>query len=240
MNFAGRQDLILSFKFIIMRNNEDLQKDVQDAIIWEPLLHAAEIGVTAKDGIVTLTGVVDSYAKKLEAEHAAKRVAGVKALVEKIEIKLESWGKKDDSEIANEVLKALKWNWQVVNDKIKVQVENGWITLEGELEWNYQRLAAKQAVKNLVGVKGVTNNITIQSGKHSSIAKLDIEKALRRNQLVNDDDIRVITNGNHVVLQGSVTSWHQRDEAERMAWNAPGVSTVENELTVDDEYKFMN
>lgn len=223
-----------------MRNNEDLQRDVQDAIIWEPLLRAAEIGVTVKDGIVTLTGVVNSYAKKLEAEHAAKHVAGVKAVVEKIEIQLESWGKKDDNEIANEALKALKWNWQVVNDKIKLQVEDGWITLEGELEWSYQRLAAKKAVKDLVGVKGVTNNITIQMGKHTSITKLDIEKALRRNGTINDDDIRVLVDANKVVLQGSVTSWYQRDEAERMAWNAPGVTVVDNELTVDDEYKFMN
>jgi osmotically-inducible protein OsmY len=143
-----------------MKTNAELQKDVQDAIKWEPLLNAAEIGVTVKDGVVTLTGIVDSYSKKTEAEDAAKNVAGVKAVVEKIEIKFNSrWAKKDDNEIATEVVNALKWNWQIPKDKIKAKVEKGWVTLEGELEWNYQKEAAQGAVKNLLGVMGVSNII---------------------------------------------------------------------------------
>ena len=140
-----------------MKSNAELQKDVQDAIKWEPLLNAAEIGVTSKDGVVTLTGVVDSYSKKSEAEEAAKNVVGVKAVVEKIEIKFSSTnGKRDDNEIATEVLNAFKWNWQIPKDKVKVKVENGWVTLEGELEWNTQKNAAREAVRHLLGVIGVS------------------------------------------------------------------------------------
>ena len=165
-----------------MKNNEELQKDVQDAIKWEPLLNAAEIGVIAKDGVVTLTGVVDNYTKKSEAEDAAKNVAGVKAVVEKIEVKFsESWAKTSDGEIATEVLNAFKWNWRVPNDKVKVKVESGWVTLEGELQYNYQSEAARDAVKNLLGITGVTNNINIKSTTMEVIEKADIESALRRN-----------------------------------------------------------
>ena len=156
-----------------MKNNSELQKDVQDAIKWEPLLNAAEIGVTVKDGIVTLTGTVDSYSKKTEAEDAAKNVAGVKAVVEKIEIKLNNGrAKKDDNEIAGEVLNALKWHWQIPNDKIKVKVEKGRVTLEGELEWNYQKEAAIKTVKNLLGVTNVTSFIIIKSESNDRIEKL--------------------------------------------------------------------
>jgi len=197
-----------------MKNNAALQKDVQDAIKWEPLLNAAEIGVTVKDGVVTLTGTVDSFTKKMEAEDAAKKVVGVKAVVEKIAIKLAHWGKTTDAEIAAEVLRALKWNWKVPNNKVKVKVEDGWITLEGDLHWNYQREAAKNAIQNLMGVTGVTNNIKIQSENDDSIEKMNIESALRRNWSVNDDDIHVEVSGTTVTLTGTVKSWYQRDEAE--------------------------
>jgi osmotically-inducible protein OsmY len=146
-----------------MKTNQELQTDVQNAIKWEPLLNAEEIGVTAKDGVVSLTGVVDSYLKKLEAENAAKKVIGVKALVEKIEVKFPSAWSKSNVEIANEVLTALKLNWSVPKDKVTVKVEDGWVTLEGELPWNYQKKAAKSAIIYLAGVKGVTNNIKIKS-----------------------------------------------------------------------------
>jgi osmotically-inducible protein OsmY len=217
-----------------MKNNADLQKDVQDAIKWEPLLNAAEIGVTVKDGVVTLTGTVDGYSKKMEAENAAKRVEGVKAVVENIEVKFNNgWGKKDDNEIATEVLNALKWHWQIPNDKVKVQVEKGWITLAGELQWNYQKESAKDVVKNLLGVTGVTNNITIKSETQDQIEKRDIEKALRRNWSIDDQDITVKASGHKATLTGTVDSWYQKDEAGRIAWNAPGVWTVDNELVVE-------
>jgi len=224
-----------------MKNNAELQKDVQDAIKWEPLLNAAEIDVTVKDGVVTLTGTVDSYSKKSEAEDTAKNVAGVKAVVEKIEIKFSSnWAKKDDNEIATEVVNALKWNWQIPNDKVKVKVEKGWVTLEGELERNYQKEAAKNAVKNLLGVTGVVNNIKIKSETQGEIERKDIESGLRRNWSIRAKDIEVKVSGHKVTLNGTVNSWYQKDEAARIAWNAPGVWTVDNELVVKYDYSLLD
>jgi osmotically-inducible protein OsmY len=216
-----------------MKTNAELQRDVQDAIKWEPLLNAAEIGVTVKDGMVTLTGTVDSYSKKSEAEDAAKNVAGVKTVVEKIEVKYSNnWAKKDDNEIATEIVNAFKWNWRIPNDKIKVRVEKGWVTLEGELEFNYQREAAKDAVKNLLGVTGVSNDITIKSEIQDQIEKRDIENAFKRNWSLNDRDITVKVSGHKVTLTGTVNSSYQKSEAGLAAWNAPGVWTVNNELFV--------
>lgn len=216
-----------------MKNNEELQKDVQDAIKWEPLLNAAEIGVIAKDGVITLTGTVDSYAKKIEAEEAAKSVLGVKAVVEKIEIKFDGMGRKNDNEIASDVLSALKWNWGVPSNKVKIKVEDGWISLDGELHWNFQKEAAKDSVKNLIGVRGVTNNITIKSETHDEIETKDIERALGRNWSIDDKNIQVKVTGKIVTLNGTVNSSYQRDEAERIAWNAPGVWLVNNALVVE-------
>ena len=219
-----------------MKNNAEIQKDVQDAIKWEPLLNAAEIGVTVKDGVVTLTGTVDSYSKKTEAEDAAKNVAGVTAVIEKIEINYNTgWGKKDDNEIATEVVSALKWNWRIPSADVKVKVEDGWITLTGELQWNYQKEAAKDAVKNLLGVMGVANNITIKSGTQDQIEKRDIESALRRNCSIHAENITVRTSNHKATLTGTVDSWYQKNEAARMAWNAPGVWTVDNELVVGQD-----
>ncbi|MEI7597071.1 MAG: BON domain-containing protein [Bacteroidota bacterium] len=215
-----------------MRKNEDLQKDVQDAIKWEPLLNAAEIGVIVKDGVVTLTGIVDSYAKKSEAENAAKHVVGVKAVVEKIEIKIGVLGAKNDNEIATDVIHAFKWNWEVPSDKIKVKVEHEWVTLEGEVQWNYQKEAAKRSVNNIFGVKGVTNSITIKSETQDLIEQKDIERALRRNWSIDDKDIKVTVLGKRVTLNGTVDSLYQKDEASKIAWNAPGVLVVDNELII--------
>jgi osmotically-inducible protein OsmY len=161
-----------------MKNNSELQKDVQNAIKWQPLLHAAEIGVTAKDGIASFTG--DSYTKKMEAEIAAKRVIGVIALVEKIEMKFPSSWKKTNEEIADEILAALESNWSVLKDKVMVKEEEGRVILEGELPWNYQKEAAKSAVNYLMGVKGITNNIKIKSESHDVIEKKNIDDAINR------------------------------------------------------------
>jgi len=223
-----------------MKNNEELQKDVQDAIKWEPLLNAAEIGVTVKDGIVSLTGVVDSYSKKLEAEAAAKNVAGVKAVVEKIEIKFSSSWNKSNADIANEVIAALKSRWDVPSDKVKVTVQDGWVTLEGELSWNYQKDAAKDAVNYLSGVKGVTNNIMIKSESKDAIEKKDVESALSRNWSVNSQDINVNVSGTKVTLTGTVSSWYQKDEAGRIAWNTPGIWTLDNQLVVEYDYSYAD
>ena len=222
-----------------MKTNQELQTDVQNAIRWEPLLHAAEIGVTAKDGVVSLSGVVDSYAKKMEAENAAKKVIGVKALVEKIEVHFPSAWTKTNAEIANEALTALNSNWSVLKDKVTVKVENGWVTLEGELPWNYQKEAAKSAVHYLTGVKGVTNNIKIKSESHDAIEQKDVENAIGRSWAVDDTDIQVEVSGTTVTLTGTVDSWYQKDEAGRIAWNTPGIWHVKNELVVDYYYELV-
>ena len=219
-----------------MKNNSELQTDVQYAIKWEPLLNAAEIGVTAKDGVVSLTGVVDSYAKKMEAENAAKKVIGVKALVEKIEVKFPNSWSKTNEEIANEVLTGLKNDLSIPNNKVTVKVEDGWVTLEGELPWNYQKESAKNAVNYLMGVKGVTNNIKIKSESHDAIEKKDIEDAIHRSWSVDDSDIKVSVSGTTVSLTGSVDSWYQKEEAGRIAWKTTGIWHMNNELVVDYEY----
>jgi osmotically-inducible protein OsmY len=223
-----------------MKNNEQLQKDVQDAIKWQPLLNAAEIGVTVKDGIVSLTGVVDSYSKKSEAECAAKNTAGVTAVIEKIEVKVPNSWIKNNTEIANEVLKALKNRWDLPQDKVKVKVEAGWITLTGELNWNYQKEAARDAIKDLMGVTGVTNNITIKSESNDPIEKADIEAALLRNWSFYNNDIHVKVNDHKATLIGSVGSIYQKEEAGRIAWNAQGVYQVDNELVVEYDYSLVD
>jgi osmotically-inducible protein OsmY len=221
-----------------MKNNADLQTDVQNAIKWEPLLNAAEIGVTAKDGVVSLTGVVDSYAKKTEAENAAKKVIGVKALVENIEVRFHNSYSKTDVEVANEILTALVANWSVPDNKVTVKVENGWVTLDGDLHWNYQKEAAKTAIKFLSGVKGVTNNIKIKSESHDAIEKRDVENAIGRSWSVDDSDINVSVSGTTVTLTGTVNTWYQKEEAGRIAWNTPGIWFLNNELEVDYYYEY--
>ena len=216
-----------------MKTNAELQKDVQDAIKWQPLLNAAEIGVTAKDGVVSLTGVVDSYTKKTEAEDAAKNVAGVTALVEKIEVRYPSTYTKTNGEIATEVVTALQARWDVPKDKVKVKVENGWITLTGDLGWNFQREAAQDAIESLMGVTGVTNNIKIKSESKEAAEKAAIENALKRNWAFYENDIRVQVSGHRATLTGTVDSLYEKNEAARIAWNAPGVWSVDNELVVD-------
>lgn len=221
-----------------MKSNQELQTDVQNAIKREPLLNAAEIGVTAKDGVVSLTGLVDNYLKKIEAESAAKKVIGVRALVENIEVKFPNSWSKTDVEIANEVLTGLKNNWSIPNDKITVKIENGWVTLEGELPWNYQKEVAKDSVIYLAGVKGVTNNIKIKSESHDAIEKKDVEDAIHRSWSVDDSDINVSVTGTTVTLTGTVDSWYQKEEAGRIAWKTSGIWHVKNELVVDYEYSF--
>lgn len=216
-----------------MNTNESLQRDVQDAIKWEPLLQAAEIGVMVKNGVVTLSGTVDNYVKKIEAETATKNVKGVKAVVEKIEVKYKSsWSKKSDLEIANEVIDALELNWNVPNNTIMAKIENGWVTLEGDLTWNYQRDAARETVKNIEGVEGIVNNIKITAVNTDVVEKAVIEKALSRNWSIYNNDIKVDVKDNEVTLTGIVSSYHQKESAERIAWNAPGVWSVKNELSL--------
>jgi osmotically-inducible protein OsmY len=221
---------------IKMRTNEALQQDVQNALKWEPLLHAAEIGVSVNSGVVTLTGMVDNYAKKSEAESAAKNVLGVTAVIEKIEVHFAHTDKKEDSDIAPKVVSALKWNWAVPSDSIKVKVEKGWVTLEGQMNWQYQKDAAKKAVKNVDGVKGVLDLMVVKSQSKDAIEQTDIEQALARNWSIDDKAVHVNVLGNNVTLKGTVHSLYQKEEASRIAWKAPGVWDVDNQLRIEYNY----
>ncbi|MFN6379557.1 MAG: BON domain-containing protein [Flavobacteriales bacterium] len=216
-----------------MKSNQELQRDVQNAIRWEPLLHAAEIGVTVSDGVVSLTGIVDSYVKKMEAENAAKRVVGVKAIAEEIEVKLHNSYVKSDADIAADALAGLESNWLVPHQRIKVLVEKGWVTLEGDVPWNYQKEAANRAVIFLSGVRGVSNNLKIKSDLNDGIETERIIEAMDNSWALDECDIQVEVNNSTVVLTGTVNSWYERDEAARIAWNTPGVTEVENNLVVD-------
>ncbi len=220
-----------------MKTNQELQHDVENAIKWEPLMHDAEIGVSVKNGVVSLSGTVDSYVKKMEAENASKKVKGVKAIVEHIEVKFPSTWNKADVEVANEILEALKVNYAVPNELIQVKVENGWVTLEGELTWNYERESTLSATKYLNGVKGITNHLKLKPTTHDTIEKEAVELALKRNALQDVSQIKVAVNGTTVTLTGTVNSWYQKEEAGRIAWNTPGIWNMKNDLVV--EYDFV-
>ena len=216
-----------------MKTDDILQKDVQEALKWEPQLHAAEIGVIAKNGIVTLTGTVDNYYKKNEAENAAKKVNGVKAIVERIEIKPADSKNINDNYIAEKILNVFKSDFSIPDEKIKLKVEKGWVTLEGNVNWNYQKEAAKNAVIGLMGVRGVTNNIRTRSDRNDDVKKTAIEKAIHNNAALEHDHIEVTVKNNDVKLSGLVNSFFEKEEAERIAWKTPGIWSVENEIGVD-------
>jgi osmotically-inducible protein OsmY len=204
---------------------------------WEPTIHAAEIGVGVKDGVVTLTGDVDSYGKKWAIVRAVRRVSGVKVVAEEIKVSPPDSYKRADEDMAQSATNILNWNVWVPPDRVKVMVQDGWITLSGNVDWYYQKQRAEEAVRHLIGVVGVTNSITIKPPVptvKTSEVKNGIEDALKRNaRLLRDaEEIRVEVSGSKVILHGNVGSWADYEEAEYAAYCAPGVSQVENRLTV--------
>jgi len=215
-----------------MKTNAQLQRDVMDELQFEPSVNAANIGVTAKDGIVTLVGKVSNYAEKYAASEAAERVTGVKAVTDETKVDLPLAHQRDDQDIAQAVLNALKWHVWVPQDAIKVKVEQGWVTLEGTVDFKFQQTAARNAVQDLTGVMGVSNLISLKSVVAPSDLKVRIENALTRAAELDGERIKVEVDGNKVILRGKVSSWAERDEAERAAWSAPGVWDVDDKLEI--------
>ncbi len=215
-----------------MKTNTQLQRDVMDELQFEPSVNAANIGVIAKDGIVTLTGKVCNYAEKYAAAEAAERVAGVKAVTDETKVDLPLVHQRDDQDIAQAALNALKWHVWVPKDAIKVKVQQGWVTLEGTVDYKFQQTAAEKAVQDLTGVIGVSNLISLKAVVAPSDLKVKIENALKRAAELDGERITVEVDENKVVLRGKVSSWAERDEAERAAWSAPGVWDVDDKLEI--------
>ena len=215
-----------------MKNDNQLQKDVIAELNWEPSINPTNIGVEVKDGIVTLTGHVGSYAEKMSAERSAQHVAGVKALAIEIEVTLPGISKRTDADIARSVENVLQWTTYLPKDAIKVMVENGWITLSGQVDWEYQRVAAIDAVRYMMGVRGVSDDITIKPTASSNSVKSEIEDALKRRAIVDANSISVEVHGEDVTLTGKVHSWSERDLATHSAWCTPGVKNVKDNMTL--------
>ena|ERR1700742_1240077 len=216
-----------------MKPDSEIERDVKEELGWNPDLDAKDIAVSVDGGVVTLTGFVKSYTDKYEAEAAAKRVAGVIAVANDLEVRMPAVDERPDPDIARDAVAALKSQLPVSYEKIKVIVKNGWLTLEGEAEWQYQRQTAESAVRRIKGVKGVTNSIVLKPAAKPTEIKKKIEDAFRRNAELDANRITVEAHGSEVILKGSVRSWVEREEAERAAWSAPGVTNVDDRLVVN-------
>lgn len=215
-----------------MKSDTEIERDVRDELKWNPDLEADDVAVSVKDGVVALAGFTHSYPDRLETESAAKRVAGVRAIANDIEVRLPSIDQRPDPDIARDAVTALKSELPICHDKIKAIVRDGWITLEGSAERQDQRTLAENAVRKVKGVKGVLNVIMVEPNVERSELKQNIQDAFKRNAEVDANRIEVEANGSEVILKGTVRSWIEREEAERVAWSAPGVSRVDDRIVV--------
>jgi osmotically-inducible protein OsmY len=215
-----------------MRSDSEIERDVKDELEWDPDLDATDIAVSVKQGVVSLTGFVKSYTDKYEAEAAAKRVAAVAGVANDLEVRMPSVDERPDPDIARDAVAAIKSQLPISSEHIKVIVKNGWVTLEGYVEWQYQKNTAEAAVRRIKGVRGAINNIVLKPRLEPSGIKKKIQDALKRLAEVDANRIEVDANGSEVVLKGTVRSWVEREEAERAAWAAPGVTKVEDRIVV--------
>jgi len=216
-----------------MKTDAQLKQDVIAELTWEPSVNASQIGVEVKDGTVTLAGHVDSYMEKLAAERAAQRVSGVKGLAVEMDVRLPGLNKRTDADIARSAQNVLEWTISVPRDAVKVKAENGWITLSGELEWDYQREAAKAAVRYMLGVVGVSDEMTLKPRASMTLVKSEIEAALKRRAKSDSQQISVDVHGADVTLSGTVRSWSERELAADSAWSTPGVRKVIDNIRID-------
>lgn len=215
-----------------MKTDAEIQKNVMEELKWESAIHSSDIGVAVKNGVVTLSGTVDTYMEKKAAEKATLKVAGVKGIAEDIEIKLTYRDQKTDAELAQAVVNSLKWNVLVPDDKIKIKVENAWVTAEGMVDWAYEKNAVRDAISGIVGVKGISNLVKVTPKINPDDVKKKISAAFERSASIDANSIRIEDIGNKVILTGKVRSYAEKREAERVAWNAPGVAAVENNIEV--------
>jgi len=214
------------------RTDVQIQADVVAELKYEPRVQANEIGVVVKDGVVALTGWVDSYGKKYAAEEAAHRVRGVKAVANDIEVRLPLLSERTDADLAAAAVRALEWDALINVEKLDVTVSKGWVTLKGDVEWPFQKDDAERVVRRLTGIKGLTNLLTVKPRVTPTDLKQKIEQALVRTAQDDANRITVEVDGNKVILKGTVRAWAERQEAERAAWAAPGVLSVDNRITV--------
>jgi osmotically-inducible protein OsmY len=216
-----------------MKTDAQILQDVIAELQWEPSVQAAQIGVEVNKGVVTLAGHVDSFSQKWHAERAAQRVAGVRALVVGLEVRLTGLSERTDADIAQAAENVLQWTSLVPADAIKVMVEHGWVTLTGDVDWQFQRQAATDGVRHLMGVTGVSNQIKIKAARVVSSVKSDIEAALQRSSIADASNIDVALDGSVVTLSGTIQRWDERDTAIYSAWGTPGVYNVIDEMTLE-------